>query len=165
MTSLTSTVALIHSAAMEHVSWTSMENGTQSDYEFLGSLYTEHANGELVENLVNLLKVMEGPKLGYQIDRYQHCLQSATRALRNDESLDLVVAALLHDVGDPIAPANHSALAASMLKPYVDDETHWVVKLRGFPEPCQNWLNIGSDAELAAIVSQLIKEPRVGVPP
>jgi len=116
---------------MEHVSWTQMEDGTKEDYEFLGVQFAEHSKQELVPNLVNLLKVMEGPKLGYQIDRYQHSLQSATRALRNDESLDMVVAALLHDVGDAIAPENHSAVAATMLKPYVDEETHWVIQHHG----------------------------------
>jgi predicted HD phosphohydrolase len=116
---------------MHEVTWTEMEEGTRADYEILGRLYAEHTQGELVENLVSLLKIMEGPKLGYQIDRYQHSLQSASRALRAEESLDLVVGALLHDVGDPIAPMNHSALAAALLEPYVDDETHWVVKHHG----------------------------------
>jgi predicted HD phosphohydrolase len=116
---------------MEHVNWTQMADGTRADYETLGELYSDHTRGELVENMISLLKIMEGPKLGYQIDRYQHCLQSATRALRADESLDLVVGALLHDIGDPIAPQNHSATAAAMLAPYVDDETHWVIKHHG----------------------------------
>ena len=108
-----------------------MADGTREDYAVLGALYAEHTQGELVENLVTLLKVMEGPKLGYQIDRYQHSLQSASRALRADESLDLVVGALLHDIGDPIAPANHSATAAAILRPYVEDETHWVINHHG----------------------------------
>jgi len=108
-----------------------MADGTRADYAVLGALYAEHTQGELVENLVTLLKVMEGPKLGYQIDRYQHSLQSASRALRADESLDLVVGALLHDIGDPIAPANHSATAAAILRPYVNDETHWVINHHG----------------------------------
>ena len=116
---------------MDQVGWTQMADGTREDYAVLGALYAEHTQGELVENLVTLLKVMEGPKLGYQIDRYQHSLQSASRALRADESLDLVVGALLHDIGDPIAPANHSATAAAILRPYVEDETHWVINHHG----------------------------------
>ncbi len=116
---------------MDQVSWTQMADGDRDDYDMLGRLYTEHTQGELIENMVTLLKIMEGPKLGYQIDRYQHSLQSATRALRADESLDMVVGALLHDIGDPIAPQNHSATAAAMLAPYIDDETHWVIKHHG----------------------------------
>lgn len=116
---------------MESVAWTQMKDGTRADYEMLSREFTEHTETEHVSNLVNLLTVMKGPKLGYQIDRYEHSLQSASRALRADESLDLIVAALLHDIGDSIAPANHSALAASLLRPYVDDQTHWVVQHHG----------------------------------
>lgn len=130
---------------MEHVSWTSMEDGTQEDYAFLGGLYAEHSKGEQVENLVKLLRAMEGPKLGYQIDRYQHSLQSATRALRADENIDMVVGALLHDIGDPIAPDNHSALAASLLVPYVDDRTHWVIKHHGLFQGYYYFHHVGGD--------------------
>ncbi len=116
---------------MEQVSWTRMADGTREDYDMLGRLYAEHTQDEVVDNLVNLLKVMKGPKLGYQIDRFEHSLQSATRALRADESLDMVIGALLHDIGDSFAPQNHSATAAAILRPYVDDETHWVVQHHG----------------------------------
>ena len=116
---------------MEQVTWTAMAEGTKEDYEFLGVQFVEHTKSELVENLVSMLTLMEGPKLGYQIDRYQHSLQSASRALRADESVDMVVAALVHDIGDPIAPENHSALAAAVIRPYVDEEIHWVVQHHG----------------------------------
>ena len=68
---------------------------------------------------------------GYQIDRYQHSLQSASRALRANESVDFVIGALLHDIGDSFAPQNHSATAAAIIRPYVDKETHWVVEHHG----------------------------------
>lgn len=116
---------------MTTVGWTHMAEGTKEDYEYLGPEFEAHVRPTIVPNLVNLLKVMEGPKLGYQIDRYQHSLQSATRALRNDETLDMVVGALLHDVADGFAPENHSSAAASILEPYVDERTHWVVRHHG----------------------------------
>lgn len=116
---------------MDSVTWAHMKDGTRADYEMLSERFDEHVQGELVKNLLSLLSAMKGPKLGYQVDRYEHSLQSASHALRADESIDLVVAALLHDVGDSIAPANHSAMAASLLRPYVDDETHWVVQHHG----------------------------------
>lgn len=116
---------------MEEVSWTAMADGTREDYEMLGEKYAAHTQGEVVENMVRLLEVMKGPKLGYQIDRYEHSLQSASRALRADERLDLVMACLLHDVADSFAPQNHSSTAAAILAPYVDDEAYWVVKHHG----------------------------------
>lgn len=108
-----------------------MADGSQEDYQYLNRVFEEHARGQLVDNLFGLLRLLEGPKLGYQIDRYQHSLQSATRALRNDESADWVVAALLHDIGDGFAPENHSEAAAALLAPYVDEEVHWVIKHHG----------------------------------
>lgn len=108
-----------------------MEDGTRSEYQFLAPIFEEHAKSTVVPNLVNLLQLLAGPKLGYQIDRYQHSLQSATRAHRNGERIDLVVGALLHDVGDVFAPDNHSEAAASILAPYVDEECHWIVKHHG----------------------------------
>ena len=130
---------------MQQISWTKMEDGTQEDYEFLCSTFTDHGRSEVVGNLVTMLAIMEGPKLGYQIDRYQHSLQAATRALRADERLDLVVGALLHDVGDSIAPENHSGLAAAILKPYVDDETHWVVQHHGLFQGYYYFHHLGGD--------------------
>lgn len=113
------------------VGWTRMEEGTRADYQQLVPAFETHARANLVDNLVTLLGLLQGPTLGYQIDRLQHSLQSATRALRNDERVDLVVGSLLHDVADGFAPENHSDAAAALLAPYVDDETHWVIKHHG----------------------------------
>jgi predicted HD phosphohydrolase len=43
----------------------------------------------------------------------------------------MIVAALLHDIGDELAPMNHSEYAASILKPYVSEKTHWIVEKHG----------------------------------
>mgnify|MGYP006262167169 FL=1 len=68
---------------------------------------------------------------GYQVSRLEHSLQSATRAFRAGESEEMVVAALLHDIGDELAPMNHSEYAATILKPYVSEKTHWIVEKHG----------------------------------
>jgi predicted HD phosphohydrolase len=122
-----------------------MEDGTKEDYERLTPLFEAHARGALVDNLVGLLGLLRGPKLGYRIDRYDHSLQSASRALRNDERPDLVVAALLHDVADGFAPENHSAAAAALLEPYVDDEAHWIVEHHGIFQGYYYFHHLGGD--------------------
>ena len=63
---------------METVSFVHMDQGTAEEYAFLGSLWDAHKNAHLVDNVLGLLKALEGPTLGYKIDRYQHSLQSAT---------------------------------------------------------------------------------------
>ena len=48
-----------------------------------------------------------------------------------DRILLMVVATLLHDIGDDLAPMNHSQYAASILRPYVSEKTHWIIEKHG----------------------------------
>ena len=43
----------------------------------------------------------------------------------------MIVAALLHDIGEELAPLNHSEYAAAVLKPYVSEKTRWIVEKHG----------------------------------
>ena len=90
------------------VNWTEMADGTAEDYRQLEKLYRDHTAGMLVPHLLTTFRLLEGPTFGYQIDRARHSRQSATRALRNGEAEEFVAAALLHDLGDVLAPENHS---------------------------------------------------------
>jgi len=77
------------------------------------------------------LRNLEHSLAGYQVSRLEHSLQSATRAHRDGRSVDYVVAALVHDIGDELAPYSHSEMAASILRPYVDEKLYWIVKTHG----------------------------------
>ncbi len=57
-----------------------------------------------------------------------HSLQTATRAKRDGRDNEYVVCALLHDIGDTLACANHGDLAATILEPFVSEKNHWIVK-------------------------------------
>lgn len=112
------------------VSFTAMADGTVDDYRLLDGLEREHAAG-LADRLLETLARLTDSLGGYQITRLEHSLQSATRARRDGADVDWVVAALLHDIGDELAPYNHSQFAASVLQPYVRAEVHWVVEHHG----------------------------------
>ena len=129
------------------VSWTRMEDGTAEDYAFLDAAFTTHTRRELVDNLVDLLGRLRGPTLGYPVDRCDHSLQSATRALRAGESVDLIVGALLHDVADGFAPENHSQAAAALLKPYVDERTEWIIRHHGVFQGYYYFHHLGGDRD------------------
>lgn len=115
---------------MKTVKFTSMEEGDAEDYAYLDELedrYKEGLSGRLIEALAKL----DGSLSGYQVSRLEHVLQAATKAHRAGESDEWVAAALLHDIGDELAPYSHSEMAAAILRPFVSDEIYWVVKHHG----------------------------------
>ena len=129
---------------MKSVSFTRMADGTAEEYDFLTPLYEKCRNG-VSDRLLELLKAMKGDKLGYQVDRYTHSLQSATRAESDGADEETVVCALLHDLGDVIAPDNHSEVIASILRPYISKKNHWVLKHHGLFQGYYYFHHIGGD--------------------
>jgi len=43
----------------------------------------------------------------------------------------MIVAVLLHDIGDELAPHSHSEMAAAILRPFVSERLYWIVKHHG----------------------------------
>ncbi len=112
------------------VSFTRMDQGTKADYELIAGAAEAQA-GCVADHVLALLGGLEGVTLGYRVDRLEHSLQTATRAFRDGAGEETVCVALLHDIGDRLAPRNHSAFAAEILKPYVSAENHWLVRHHG----------------------------------
>jgi predicted HD phosphohydrolase len=114
---------------MDKVTFTRMDEGTRDDYELLAR--DEAAEiASFPDRVLGWLSEMDTPS-PYRITRLGHSLQAATRAHRAGEDEEMVVATLLHDIGDVLAPANHSEVAAAMLRPYVSPRIHWIVKHHG----------------------------------
>ena len=107
-----------------------MKHGSKEDY-----LLLEKHEKKYIQNTADrIIKFMDGLNStleGYQISRLEHSLQTATRALNDKADDEMVVAALLHDIGDELAPLNHSEYAAAVLKPYVSEKTHWIIDKHG----------------------------------
>ena len=129
---------------IKSVSFTRMEDGTAEEHAFLTPLYEKCRDG-VSDRLLELLNAMKGDKLGYQVDRYTHSLQSATRAESDGADEETVVCALLHDLGDVIAPDNHSEVIASILRPYISEKNHWVLKHHGLFQGYYYFHHIGGD--------------------
>jgi predicted HD phosphohydrolase len=107
-----------------------MADGTREDYELLDRAeraYALHLPDKVLESLRKLDHSLDG----YPISRLQHSLQTSTRALRDGADEELILAALIHDIGDELAPYNHQAIAAAILKPYVRPEVTWIVEQHG----------------------------------
>ena len=115
---------------MKTVNFTRMEDGTREEYEFLDRMEEEYSAG-LPERILDSLRRLEHSISGYQINRLQHSLQGATRAFRAGEPDEMIIAVLLHDIGDELAPYSHSEMAAAILRPFVSERIYWIVKHHG----------------------------------
>ncbi|OBA00894.1 HD domain-containing protein [Halomonas sp. G11] len=115
---------------MEHVKFRQMKDGTREEYLFLEQLEDEFNQG-LVDRILQALRNLELGLSGYQVTRLEHSLQTAARAEADGADKDMIIGALLHDLGDELAPYNHSQLAASIIRPYVRAEVTWIVHHHG----------------------------------
>jgi len=115
---------------METAKFVQMKDGTKEDYLLLEKHEKKYIEGT-ADRLIKFMSGLSNTLEGYQITRLEHSLQSATRALNDKANDEMVVATLLHDIGDELAPLNHSEYAAALLKPYVSEKTHWIIEKHG----------------------------------
>lgn len=111
------------------VNFTAMADGTREEYDLVARHDAANIEGQ-ADRVLGWLRQMDGES-PYRISRLEHCLQSATRAEMDGADDETIVVALLHDIGDVIAPANHSAAAAAILAPWVSEQNHWIVRHHG----------------------------------
>ena len=107
-----------------------MKYGSKEDYLLLEKHEKKYIEGT-ADRLIKFMSSLNATLEGYQVSRLEHSLQTATRALNDKAEDEMIVAALLHDIGDELAPLNHSEYAAAVLKPYVSEKTHWIVEKHG----------------------------------
>ncbi|MEJ2483191.1 MAG: HD domain-containing protein [Gemmatimonadota bacterium] len=110
------------------VNFTQMKDGTREEYLMLREIEAPFVRMTPDRILKALRDQAEETIEGYRIDRLTHGLQSATRAWRDGADIDWVVGALLHDIGDGLAPQNHDEFAAAIIRPYMREEVVWSVQ-------------------------------------
>ena len=115
----------------ETVSFTAMKDGTREEYALLARLEKPFLALTADRVLDELRRADEVTLEGYKISRLTHGLQSATRAMRDGADIDWVVGALLHDIGDGLAPQNHDRMSAEVIRPFVRWDVAWVVEHHG----------------------------------
>jgi predicted HD phosphohydrolase len=115
----------------ETVSFTQMKDGTKEDYDLLAE--KEHSFHAMTADRIldELRRHGESTLEGYRITRLEHGLQSATRARREGADIDWIVGALLHDIGDGLAPQNHDRFSAEVIRPFVRWDVAWTVEHHG----------------------------------
>ena len=110
--------------------FTKMMDGDAEDYSIIAASNAKDYN-HLADKVLDHLRMLENDYGGFQVDRLTHSLQTATRAYRDGRDDEYVVCALIHDIGDNLAPANHAEFAATILQPFVSEENYWIVKHHG----------------------------------
>lgn len=131
---------------MLKATFTSIDESTREDWEIIARCEEAEMVGLADRVLAAVRRLGDGPQ-PFRITRLQHSLQAATRAFRDGADEEMVVAALVHDVGDELAPYAHAALAASILKPYVSERTHWIVEQHDIFQGKHYWDKIGMDPD------------------
>tara|TARA_R110000868_G_scaffold221137_1_gene472597 strand:- start:312 stop:914 length:603 start_codon:yes stop_codon:yes gene_type:complete len=113
------------------VSFTQMKDGTKAEYELLHELEKPYLAMTADRVLDELKRHGEVTLPGYRITRLEHGLQSASRAEADGADIDWIVGALLHDIGDGLAPQNHDRFSAEVIRPFVRWEVAWTVEHHG----------------------------------
>lgn len=93
-------------------------------------------------NVKRLPKMPEKPKLldffNLRFTTVNHCLQSATDALKKGQNEEVVLACLLHDVVQTIMKTDHGWWGAQMFEPYVAPKVSFAIRyhqaLRFYPD-------------------------------
>lgn len=107
---------------------TSFRQATAEDWEMVTQLGRESMVRDAGRAAIALLRSQkDAPRHGWQVNNYEHSIQCATKALKNGETEEYIVCALLHDIGQDLNPYNHDKLAGDTLRNMVSEENQWIV--------------------------------------
>ncbi len=121
-----------------------MVDSTADDW----AIVSAHGSEQLASvpaNVVAHLRLLAGDYGGFAVDRLEHCLQTATRAMRAGKDDEYLACALIHDIGDVLAPIDHPRFAGAILSPYVSRENVWMVENHGVFQGYNFFHLIGGD--------------------
>src|SRR5262245_17624825 len=109
-------------------SFTRMDESTAEQWYQI-SRETVRNQPRVADGILAMLRSLESITDGFAVDQLTHSLQTATRAERAGADMQVIVASLCHDIGKAVSVANHPAIAAEILKPYVREEVYWMIRL------------------------------------
>jgi predicted HD phosphohydrolase len=134
------------SDAATRATFSTFEESTREEWaEIMRQIPTTQAMA--AHNVVEQLRMLGRDHGGFPVSRLEHSLQTATRAEEDGRDEEYVLCALLHDVGDTLAPYNHPVIAAGLLKPFVSEAHHWMVEHHGIFQGYYFWHHIGLDRD------------------
>ena len=87
-------------------------------------------------------------------DVFNHSLQVLYWAFRESSDTDLILAAMLHDVGKAVESKGHEQIAVEMLNEFLSAKTRWLIE-----QHMRIWYLILGDMKRYAKVQELISHP------
>ena len=127
-------------------SFKTFEDSTREDWAIIIE-HVQLTQTHVADNVIAQMRQLRSDYGGFPVDRLEHSLQTATRAERAGRDDEYVLCALLHDIGDNLAPYNHPSIAAGILKPFVSEANHWMVEHHGIFQGYYFWHHIGLDRD------------------
>lgn len=119
---------LLHSD-WSYASPVSLDHFKAEDWALLDAQRKPYGAAERAKQALDMLTAQaSAPTFGYQINNFEHCLQAATLALKDGAEEEDIVVALFHDLGFVTNNENHGEFAAAFLKPYVSDQSIWMLE-------------------------------------
>lgn len=131
----------------QHATFRRMQDSTAEDWAIIRPEAARFSAG-LPDRILAHLGLLEGDYGGFPVDRYTHCLQTATLALKDGRDEEYVVCALLHDIGDTLGSYNHPDVAAAILEPFVSEANHWMIRHHGIIQGHNFFHHVGLDRNL-----------------
>lgn len=102
----------------------------------------------VADRVLTMLRSFADLDAGFGVSQLHHALQTATMARRANASDEMVLCALCHDIGKYVSIANHPAIAAEILKPYVSENAFRVVLTHQDFQGRHYYEHFGRDASL-----------------
>jgi predicted HD phosphohydrolase len=128
---------------MDKMHFSRMDQGTDEDFQILRQVH-ERTLENLPDRLLAMLKDISR-NTAYNISRYDHSLQTATRAIRDGKDEEYVVVALLHDAGEALGPFNHGEVMAAILRPFISRDNYFMLAQHGLFQTYYYASHVGLD--------------------
>jgi predicted HD phosphohydrolase len=114
--------------------------------------------GNIMAPLFDLLErcqgVLQSPVHHPEGDVFVHSLQVMQWAFRESIDTDLILAAMLHDVGKAVSSLGHDKIGAKHVYPHVSLKTHWLIE-----NHMRFWQLIMGDMKKKSKVVGLVEHP------
>jgi len=114
-------------AGEDRASFHAMSAGSADDWARILAAVRDF-NDRFPDRLIAHLQLLQGDHGGFAVDRLEHSLQTASRALRDGRDDEYVACALIHDIGDVLGPAHHAEVGAVLMRPFISERNFWMMQ-------------------------------------